>query len=194
MIGIFVVAIFRFREPGDTIMQLALSFFPMAYVGLSVTFLAGLRLFGGHTSGLVALVSLIFVTKMSDAGAYTFGRMLGRTKLAPALSPGKTIEGSIGGIVTACVCSVLYFQWMVPALFGATMSVGNVWTFGLYGFVVACAGMAGDLSESLLKRDSAKKDSSTWLPGLGGVLDVMDSLFFAALPAYLCWLAELVGL
>ena len=66
------------------------------------------------------------------------------------------------------------------------------WGSVLYGLILALAGMLGDLAESLLKRDVGRKDSSRWLPGLGGVLDILDSLLLAAPPAYLCWVAELV--
>ena len=83
-------------------------------------------------------------------------------------------------------------MYLVPWLFGVNVTSGNIGTFALYGMIVATAGMIGDLAESLLKRDSSQKDSSTWLPGLGGVLDIIDSLLFAALPAYLCWLGKLI--
>ncbi len=192
VIGVFVVEIFQFREPGQSINQVAGCILPIAYIGLNFAFMIGLRSHGGHQAGMVALVSFIFVTKISDAGAYTFGRLFGRTKLAPALSPGKTIEGSLGGIATSCLASIVFFLYLVPWLFGVNVTSGNIGTFALYGMIVATAGMIGDLAESLLKRDSSQKDSSTWLPGLGGVLDIIDSLLFAALPAYLCWLGKLI--
>ena len=180
VIGVFVVEIFQFREPGQSINQVAGCIFPIAYIGLNMTFMIGLRSYGGHQTGMVALVSFIFVTKISDAGAYTFGRLFGRTKLAPALSPGKTIEGSLGGIVTSCLGSILFFLYLVPWLFGASVTHGNIWTFAFYGVIVALAGMIGDLAESVIKRSVDAKDSGRLLPGHGGVLDRIDGLLFAS--------------
>lgn len=184
----------RYREPGRAILNVSLGVFIMAYVGFSLSFFAALRLFGGSDSakGLAALLSLAIVVKSADTGAYAFGRAFGRHKLCPLLSPGKTVEGAIGGLATACLASWLSFSYLFPWLF-ATGNAGPPWWACLaYGLVLAVAGMIGDLSESLIKRDAGRKDSSRWLPGLGGVLDVLDSLLLAAPPAYLCWVAELV--
>ena len=135
---------------------------------------------------------------MGDTGAYTVGRLCGgrffRRKLAPKLSPGKTIEGAIGGLAFACIGAAVAFEWLVPQMIGDSTgggtSVGR-WLF--FGLVVAAAGMVGDLAESLLKREAGRKDSSDWLPGFGGVLDLLDSILFAAPIAYLCWASGLVG-
>ena len=161
--------------------------------GLLTSFLIALRVYHGNRWGMAAVVSLIFVTKMSDTGAYFVGRSLGRHKMTPILSPKKTIEGGIGGVVTACLCSWLYFRWFVPWLVGPDAVATPWWGCVLYGVVIAVAGVWGDLAESLLKRDMERKDSSRWMPGLGGVLDVLDSLLVAAPAAYLCWAAGLVG-
>jgi phosphatidate cytidylyltransferase len=142
---------------------------------------------------MAALVSLIFVAKMSDTGAYTFGRLLGRHKMAPVLSPKKTIEGGLGGILTACACSYLFFAVIAPWIVGPDAAAPSLWGCLVYGVVVSVAGVVGDLAESLLKRDMERKDSSRWMPGLGGVLDVLDSLLIASPAAYLCWIAGIVG-
>jgi phosphatidate cytidylyltransferase len=142
---------------------------------------------------MAAVVSLIVVTKMSDTGAYFVGRSLGRHKMTPILSPKKTIEGGIGGILTACLASWIFFRWCVPGLVGEASVVTPWWGAVVYGAVIAVAGACGDLAESLLKRDMERKDSSRWMPGLGGVLDVLDSLLIAAPAAYLCWAIGLVG-
>ena len=107
--------------------------------------------------------------------------------MTPLLSPGKTWEGAAGGTLTACVTSWACFHWLAPWLVGSRYVEPPVYASLLYGLILAAAGMHGDLAESLLKRDMNRKDSSTWLPGLGGVLDIIDSVLVAAPCAYLCW-------
>jgi phosphatidate cytidylyltransferase len=130
---------------------------------------------------------------MADTGAYFFGRAFGRHKMTPLLSPGKTWEGAAGGILTACAASWACFHWFGPWLVQSQYVEPPVIASLLYGLILAAAGMHGDLAESLLKRDMQRKDSSTWLPGLGGVLDIVDSVLVAAPCAYLCWVLGLVG-
>jgi len=181
----------RFKSAGGVIMNVASSIFVMAYVGLLLSFLVPLRVFQSNYVGFAALLSVFVIVKVSDTGAYTVGRLIGRHKMAPALSPGKTIEGAIGALVTACLCSVLYFQFLVPILVGSPAET-EIWASALYGVIIGIVGMIGDLAESLIKRDCGQKDSSTWMPGLGGVLDVTDSVLAAAPAAYACWAAGLV--
>ncbi len=189
----FVGEMARYEKPGGVIVNVALSVFTVAYVGLLLVFLIALRTYYDNRWGMAALVSAVFVTKMTDTGAYTFGRLFGRHKMSPILSPKKTIEGGIGGIVTACLCSVAFFYWLVPVIVGPDAAKPQWWGCIIFGVVVAVAGMIGDLAESLMKRDMERKDSSSWMPGLGGVLDVLDSLLFAAPAAYLCFAAGIVG-
>lgn len=184
----------RYRQPGSAILNVSLGVFIMAYAGLSLSFISALRLYGDNAMGLAALLSLAIVVKSADTGAYAVGRAFGRHKLCPLLSPGKTVEGAIGGIVTACLASWLSFSYLFPWLFKTGHAGPPWWASLVYGLVLAVAGMIGDLAESLIKRDAGRKDSSRWLPGLGGVLDILDSLLLAAPPAYLCWVAELVTL
>jgi phosphatidate cytidylyltransferase len=182
----------RYEEPGQSIVGAALATFVVGYSGLLIGFLAFLRMFHSNEWGMVALISLVLVTKISDTGAYTFGRMFGRTKMAPVLSPGKTVEGAVGGIATACLASFLFFQFVVPQVI---VDANVPWHAPLiYGFVVAVAGMVGDLAESLFKRDMSRKDSSSWLPGLGGILDIIDSILVAGPAAFACWVLGLFRL
>ena len=183
----------RFEQPGTATLHIALSFYTAAYLGLLMTFLLALRMYHSNAWGMSALVSAIFVTKMADTGAYTFGRLFGRHKMAPRISPGKTVEGGIGGLLTAAVCSWGYFQLVGPWIVGGDAPRPSAGAALLYGLVVGGAGTLGDLAESLLKRDMQRKDSSRWIPGLGGVLDVLDSLTLAAPAAYLFWLTGLLG-
>ena len=129
---------------------------------------------------------------MGDTGAYTVGRLIGRHKMAPSISPGKTVEGALGAFLFACLGSWLTFRWIVPFLpEGAGPGPWYGWL--LFGVLVGGAGMLGDLAESLLKRDVGVKDSSTWMPGFGGVLDILDSLLLSAPVAWFCWAFGLVG-
>ena len=189
---IFVGEMMRYEEPGGVIVNVALSMFATLYIGLLLTFVLELRTFDTNARGMSAFVSLLFVTKLSDVGAYFCGKSFGRHKLAPILSPGKTVEGAIGGIVAACLASWIFFQFVAPHFAGADGDSTPIWGALLYGAILALAGMLGDLSESLLKRDMQCKDSSAWLPGLGGVLDILDSVLAAAPPAFVCWVTGIV--
>jgi len=137
--------------------------------------------------GVAAIVLIITTVKLSDAVAYFAGKSLGSRKLAPALSPKKTVEGGIGALIGGVVGAAFAVWVAAPFIVGVTVPKPWWWVV-LYGVVVTMAGMIGDLAESLLKRDAKTKDSSSWLPGLGGVLDVIDSLVFAAPVSYVLWL------
>jgi phosphatidate cytidylyltransferase len=183
----------RFRQSGTAVVNMALGIFTLVYVGLLVSFLALLRLLHNSEWGLFALVSVLAVTKLADTGAYAFGRMAGRHKMTPLLSPGKTWEGAAGGVLTACVASWACFHFLGPWMVTQGYREPPLAASLLYGLILAAAGMHGDLAESLLKRDMQRKDSSTWLPGLGGVLDIVDAVLVSAPCGYLCWVLGLVG-
>jgi phosphatidate cytidylyltransferase len=189
----FVGEIVRYDKSRRSTGGIALSIMAVTYGGLFMSFLVSLRLVRGSQWGMVAVISLIVIVKLSDTGAYFTGRLLGKHKLAPRLSPGKTVEGSIGGLVSGCVGAWICHSLIAPQLVGTADTGGPLWCWLLYGLVVTTAGMLGDLAESLMKRDADRKDSSTWLPGLGGVLDILDSLLFAAPTAYLLWASGLIG-
>jgi phosphatidate cytidylyltransferase len=189
---VFVGEMARFKKPGTAIVDAALAIFTLVYIGLLTSFWALLRLFD-DTWGLTALVSTLVIVKMADVGAFAFGKNFGRTKMMPILSPGKTWEGALGGIATACLTSWAFFAYIAPRIVESAYQPPSPVAAVLYGFLLALAGMAGDLAESLLKRDMERKDSSTWLPGLGGVLDIIDAVLFAAPIAWLCWVLGLVG-
>lgn len=176
----------RYHQPGGVMVNVALAVFGVAYAGLLLSFAVQLRVLGQGNEGLVALVALIAVVKFGDTGAYTVGRLIGRHKMAPLISPGKTWEGAGGGVAFALLGSWLSFT-LLPRWMAAPISQPP-WAWIVFGLVVGMAGMLGDLAESLFKRDMGSKDSSTWMPGFGGVLDLLDSILFAAPVAYLCWL------
>jgi len=166
--------------------------FPHWYKGMSffrvVLITAGILYAGWLLGHLVALRGLddgrnwvffaLFVTFASDTAAFFIGRALGRHKLAPAISPGKTWEGAIGGILGAIIVS-LFFTLNTPL--ALPLSWGQAI---LLGVLVSIFGQLGDLAESLFKRYTGVKDSGSVLPGHGGFLDRMDSVVFAGAVVY----------
>ena len=129
-------------------------------------------------SGGLLLLLPLFITWASDTGAYAVGKSIGRHKLAPAVSPGKTIEGAIGALVVSVIVGWAYSHYVLrPAahLDFRSPPVGAV----LFSLLVSVAGQIGDLAKSLFKREVGVKDSSHIIPGHGGILDRFDSLLFA---------------
>jgi phosphatidate cytidylyltransferase len=187
---VLIGAMCRYREPGGNWASLAAGVFAVVYVGLMLSFAVRLRM----EWGMVALASWVAVVKMGDTGAYTVGRLIGRHKMAPRISPGKTIEGGLGALAFSCLASWLVFQCPAscirPRMSGAA---GPWWGWIAFGLLLGTAGMLGDLAESLLKRDVGRKDSSAWMPGFGGALDILDSLLLSAPVAWACWAFGLVG-
>ena len=162
-----------------------------------------MRGLGTGNWGLAALLTTIAVTKSTDSGAYFTGKAIGKHKLIPRLSPGKTWEGSIGGVLTAIGVAYACLRWLFPAIAGDSLPPSAAPSIPLLstpligaivlGGLLAVSGMLGDLAESLVKRECGAKDSGHLLPGLGGVWDVTDSLIVAAIPAYLCFSAGVAG-
>ena len=167
----------HFREQAGAIVDLAISSFGLLYIALPIGMILGIIYLPMQEDGRMWVAYLITVTKVSDMGAYFGGSLWGRKKLAPNISPGKTIEGAVFGLLAALVASFLFFL-IGQEMPGVHFHLGVIEWICL-GVVLGCIGQFGDLAESLLKRDANKKDSNI-LPGLGGVLDAVDSLLFNA--------------
>jgi phosphatidate cytidylyltransferase len=181
VLAAFLVEMAAFREPGESVTRIGTLVWVAAYLGVLPAFFAQLRWRSGVSNaadaGTVALALVVFVPKCGDIGAYFTGRFLGRHQMAPVLSPKKTWEGAVGGLA-ASVAAAVGFNRLGPAL------NPDGWTEVGFGITVGIAGMLGDLAESLIKRDCQRKDASQVVPGFGGVLDVIDSVVFAAPVAY----------
>jgi phosphatidate cytidylyltransferase len=135
------------------------------YIGLPSLALVGLRVY--PPQGALVVLGLFLIVWATDTGALVFGKLVGGKKIAPRLSPGKTWAGTIGGSVTAAMVFAVYI-----AFFGF-----NLWFAMLFAFIFSFAAHGGDLFESLVKRRFGYKDSGGLIPGHGGVLDRMDSMF-----------------
>ncbi len=146
------------------------------YVGWLLSYLVALRLEVGRSWVFLA----IFTTFGSDAAAFFVGRALGRHRMAPLISPGKTWEGAVAGVFGAIIASLI-----VVAVFSMPLSFGQAILLGL---LVSIFGQIGDLLESLFKRRMGVKESGKLLPGHGGLLDRMDSVVFAGIVVYLFYI------
>jgi phosphatidate cytidylyltransferase len=187
---IFMAEMRRFEHPGESLKNIAIGVFCLVYIGLMCAFAVQIRLFWG----VGALAAWIISVKMGDIGAYTVGRLFGKNKMSPRISPGKTIEGAMGALLFALLGSWISFRVVVPlAPPSVELMPGRTLGWFVFGLLMGSAGMLGDLAESLLKRDVGCKDSSAWMPGFGGVLDILDSLLLTAPVAWLCWSLGIVG-
>lgn len=140
-------------------------------------------------SGAVLLGLPLLITWASDIGAFFVGRAIGGPKLMPSISPGKTRSGALGGLLASVLVAWLYVQYLlVPIAQLALETTGII----IFGVLISAAAQLGDLVESMLKREAGVKDSSNLLPGHGGLLDRLDSLFFVLPTAHLLlgWLLK----
>ncbi len=184
---LFVTRVFRFRRPGGHVQGLAFELLAVTYVGLLLAVTAQLRWLGQGGNGYLALGALIVSTKMGDIGAYALGRLFGKRKMAPHLSPGKTWMGAFGALLGGVLGAVLWLRWAAPMLFDLTWRPSWWIAAIVFGAVMGVVGLLGDLAESLIKRDVGVKDSAALMPGFGGLLDLLDSILFAGPVAVVIW-------
>jgi len=172
IISFFLVAgyiLVRYNVIKDPHTLFVRSVFGIVYVGFLS---AHLLLLYQLEHGNLWIIYLSAVTAGSDTGAYYVGRLFGKHKLCPQISPKKTIEGAIGGIVGGVLCSLVFGWLLLPA--------ENLVLLACVAAVLVVVGIGGDLTESILKRYHGIKDSGTILAGHGGILDRADSILFAA--------------
>jgi phosphatidate cytidylyltransferase len=169
---------------GDPLFAVALTLFGAVYTGGMLSHGVLLRHLPGVESawhGTALVFAPVLLTWASDTSAYFVGRQWGRRKLIPSVSPGKTVEGSIGALLGTVLVALLYSQ-VLGQFESYRMGLGTALVFGL---LISVTAQIGDLAESLLKRDAGVKDSGTLFPGHGGALDRVDSLLFTLPLAYL---------
>ncbi len=173
------------RETQGAIHRMAGTVLSTMYLGGLGWFLIALRVkhsshadrFNGST---LIILMILLVVKFTDIGAYFGGRALGRHKLIPWLSPGKTWEGLFFGLLTAAAVGAIISRFINPPNYHLAW-----WKGAIFGAVIGGIGQVGDLLESLMKRDAEVKDSGRLVPGFGGILDIIDSPLLAAPFAYL---------
>ncbi len=188
MLAIFGAVIWTRGTEGRPLATAAVTIFGILYTGVMLSFGLQLRYHpyadpagASPVPGTVLVLLPLLLTWASDTGAYFFGRLFGRRKLIPSVSPGKTVEGAIGGLVLAVVVCWAYVRWVLVPFGHLGLAPAGILVFGV---LVSVAAQIGDLAESLLKREAGVKDSSGIIPGHGGILDRFDSLLFVLPVSY----------
>jgi phosphatidate cytidylyltransferase len=167
---VLVVMQFRRRQHAGATVAISTTLFGVLYIAWCLSFVIRIRFL--H-NGIALLTGLLLITKLGDIGAFLIGSRFGRMPLIPSVSPKKTVEGAIGGLM---------FSMLGAMVMGPFIGVAR-WQLACIGLLLGALAQTGDLSESLIKRDCQVKDSGSVIPGMGGVLDLVDSLIFAA-PVY----------
>ncbi len=160
------------------ILAIATTLFGLMYVPWLLNFIQKINFFG--VDGHYYLLYFVLITKFSDTGAYSVGSLIGRHKMVPRISPGKTWEGFAGAIVASTLASLIFVHYLGPKLPGMNRTHAVI-----LGVVLGVSAVVGDLIESLFKREAGVKDSGKFFPGIGGILDLLDSLLFNAPIMYL---------
>ena len=186
-VALFGAAIWLRGVDGRPLTAVAVTVFAALYTGGMLSFAYGLRYHrftipSEPEAGTALLFLPVMLTWASDIGAYFVGRAAGRRKLIPGVSPGKTVEGALGGVAFTVLLAWIYVVFVLRPLAHLSLTVGGI---VLFGVVISVAAQVGDLAESLIKREAGVKDSSRLIPGHGGVLDRLDSVFFVLPVAYL---------
>ena len=179
-------AAIRYREPGRSMEMLGAEVLVVSYVGVLLAVTAQLRWVAGAEAGYLVLGSMVIAAKCGDIGAYTLGRLFGKRKMIPRLSPGKTWMGALGAVIGSGLGAWAWLHFGTP-MFDSAWRPPAALPAIAYGVMIGIVGLVGDLCESLIKRDVGQKDSAHLLPGFGGLLDLLDSVLYAGPVAYVLW-------
>jgi phosphatidate cytidylyltransferase len=179
LITVFSRQMFR-GTSNDPLRAMSYTVFGLLYIPWLFSFVTKIiyltpRLEDGMTTGQYYVLYLVAVTKFSDMGAYVFGSLFGKHPFAPHISPKKTWEGFAGALFTSLLCS-----YWIYALMPGKLSLFRFDDLTILGLGLGFAAVVGDLAESVVKRGAHTKDSSVMLPGIGGTLDLIDSILFTA--------------
>jgi phosphatidate cytidylyltransferase len=170
---------FLSRSNTEGLVAISTTLFGLMYVPWLLNFIQKINFFPG-VDGHYYLLYFVLITKFSDTGAYATGSLIGRHKMIPRISPGKTWEGFGGAIVASTLASLAFVHFL-----GSKMA-GMNWKHAIVlGVILSVTAVVGDLIESLFKREAGVKDSGRFFPGIGGILDLLDSLLFNAPIMYL---------
>jgi phosphatidate cytidylyltransferase len=176
VIFLMVILLFVFQTIRNSnhsaILNIFVTLGGVIYVSWLLSFLLKI-VFLASVDGRVCLFYLILVAKSSDVGACCIGTLWGKIRLVPKISPKKTVEGALGGVFLAALISYIGGVYLLPLQ-------SSLFQLLFLGVVISIIAQIGDLAESILKRDSGVKDSGRYIPGMGGVLDLLDSVLFTA--------------
>ena len=173
------------KDNSNAIVGISTTLFGVLYVSWFFSFLIKIRLLLPGADGVKLLGFILLVTKFGDVGALLIGSWIGKHPLFPRISPNKSVEGCIGNFTFSAIAAILS-KSLLPIV-----PYFSIWHVALMGAFFGGLGQLGDLSESLIKRDCNVKDSGKLFPGMGGILDVIDSLLFSAPAFYLYMSATL---
>ena len=182
---VFAVAIWTRGVDGKPLAGVAITVLRVIYTGGMLSYGYAIRYHPyavGPAAGTTLLFLPLLLTWAQDTGAYAVGRTMGKRKLIPKVSPGKTVEGAIGGILVTVLACWAYVRFALVPYAQLALAPADIIIFAI---VISVAAQIGDLAESLVKREAGVKDSSRIIPGHGGVLDRFDSLLFVLPVAFL---------
>ena len=171
--------------------SLVATVFPLIYPGMMFPMLLAVQDMGGRAMALLALLLVFLVSLMGDVMAYEVGTLWGRRKLCPAISPKKTVEGALAGVVTSTLRALLALAVVtlvttyIPALQPYREAFPPAWQLAIVGLIGGVASQFGDLTASLVKRYCGVKDYGSILPGHGGLMDRIDGVLFNAAVVYI---------
>jgi phosphatidate cytidylyltransferase len=185
VLAFLLILLLQFARKDNTnaVVGISTTMFGVFYISWLLSFLIKIKFLLPGIQGVKLLAFILIITKCGDVGALLIGSRFGKHPLLPRISPNKSIEGSLGSFLFSIIAAVLCHNFL-PLSF-------PLWQVAFMGACFGGIGQLGDLSESLMKRDCGAKDSGKLLPGMGGVLDVVDSLLFSA-PAFYLYMSAVL--